>query len=174
MPTLDLSDAQALSVASLEALEVRVADETVWAKALTEYPAEVVWTDAIPDAEISRWSVLSGQALATASTQTHTSPRALYVAGSVGGVYGTTVSGLVVGREYTFSAWFRGNGGTGLYAVGVSGIGAGVPTGAPATTYVERTYTFVATATSHVLEAHVAGTPTRFDDFTLTRAAYVA
>lgn len=97
-----------------------------------------------------------------------------------------TVSGLTVGRSYTFDAWLatsRSASTTVLASLGVVGIGDQVYTALPAQsggvlTWVKYSYTFTATATTHTIRARSYSTGVTMnaylvmDDVTLTRNAY--
>lgn len=84
-----------------------------------------------------------------------------------------TVTGLTIGRSYTFSAWVRSS--TVKSAqVGVTGIGNGTSTSLVANTYTQLTYTFTATATSHELRIINVDTGAYlWDDILLVRDAWV-
>ena len=90
-----------------------------------------------------------------------------------------TLTGLTVGRSYTLSAWVDASASTGLsdIRIGVSGIGGTPSAVSPGTGYQQSTYTFTATATSHLFSFGTAGaTPTSgplyWDDITLVKNAW--
>jgi hypothetical protein len=97
-----------------------------------------------------------------------------YRTATAGAVLSTrSLTGLTVGAMYKVSIWMRCIGAPTAAYVGITGIGAS-PTVTPTTSYQELTYTFTATATTHVLElggASPAGGTTdvmRWDDLSVT------
>jgi RHS repeat-associated protein len=97
------------------------------------------------------------------------------------------VTGLTVGRSYTFEAWLattRDPSSTDNYAIGVVGIGdtafaAAVPQASGTVSWAKYSYTFTATAASHTLRVQaystgIAGTAQLLaDDVTLVQDAWV-
>ncbi len=124
---------------------------------------------------------VSGNITSSAVTTSTTSPRngthsgSMTAAGNGYGV-GFTVTGLVIGATYTFSAWVRLVSGTG--SIGFGSVISPLPTAtAASTTYAQRTVTFTAIATSQIISYQFTGASTvtyLFDDITVTRAAYTA
>jgi RHS repeat-associated protein len=107
------------------------------------------------------------------TTSLSTSPTA---AGTV--LITRNVTGLQIGKPYTFTAWVNGVGSTTAsnISIGVSGLGVSTPVAASAA-YQRLTYTFTATATTHDLQlTYAAGASTGatlyWDDLLLTRASY--
>ena len=90
-----------------------------------------------------------------------------------------TVTGLTVGREYTATVWVNADTAAGVsdLTLGVTGVGTATPV-APGTGYLQLTYEFTATATSHDLQAGYQATDDTgsllvWDDVTLTQDAWV-
>jgi hypothetical protein len=139
------------------------------------HAAEVLATDTIPGSDAGGWTALSGPALATATTNTRSTPRALYVAGTTAGIYGKTFSGFVVGRDYIISAWFRPASATATFGVGVQRSPGqyeySTPTASAADLYTERTVAITASQTTQTV-IFVTNGQVRVDDFTITKAAW--
>jgi RHS repeat-associated protein len=91
-----------------------------------------------------------------------------------------TISGLTVGRAYTFTAWANGTGSTSASnaVIGVTGVGSSSPATLPGSGYQQLTFQFTATATSHEITlSHtataVSGSGVRWDDVALVQDAWV-
>jgi RHS repeat-associated protein len=88
------------------------------------------------------------------------------------------ITGLIVGRTYTASAWVNADTATGVtdVFVGVGGVGGSTPA-TPVAGWSEVTYAFTATSTSHdltleYLAADDIGSTVLWDDVTLTEDAW--
>jgi len=108
------------------------------------------------EADTDSWVAGADSAIAAGSTTTRTGSGSLETTGT--DPAGATVSasrsitGLMVGREYTATVWVNGDVSTGVsdLTLGVAGIGAVTPA-AVGSGFQQLTYVFTATATSHDL-----------------------
>lgn len=148
----------------------------------TSYPAQTVYSQGFesfangtfqPDG----WVTASGSAQAfSGGPPTAVGARSLYVNHNSSGEQTTatsrTITGLVIGRDYTVSALAVAviAGGTG--SIGVTGEGASTPVNLTTSAQVALTYNFTATATSHVVTLTMTRFPGWWDNITLTRDAY--
>jgi RHS repeat-associated protein len=111
----------------------------------------------------------------------HTGTSSMAMTSTLNGYWvgaGDTVTGLTIGRSYTYSAWVDASATTGLssVAVGVNGIGE-THAMLPATGYQQISYTFTATATSHNVyigtnDSTTTSGPLYWDDLSLTQNAW--
>jgi len=137
---------------------------------------------AAPAANLGITAATSYTVVSTGAAHPHTGSSAMSLTSSLNGYWvGTedTVSGLTVGRSYTFSAWVDTSATSWLWdvGIGVDGLGQSTTVSSSATGWEQLTYTFTATATSHLLRTGANGStttsgPLYWDDLTLVQNAY--
>lgn len=155
------ADDVAVTIPAIQVVDVPAHDVTAYAQSF--------------DSTTDSWAVTGGT-LTLNTAQHHSSPSSLYLGGTSTGTYTMTrtISGLLVGHTYTFTAWVLGGLSSGqTVKLGVTGIGSSTPvnaySGYPAFSFTQLTYTFTATSTSHVLEMYsihpsTGGTDSFWDD----------
>lgn len=130
---------------------------------------------------VGGWVAVSGSVLFNVQTAAHSGVRVLSIQRSTTPGVGSatrTITGLSVGRVTTASVWFfnTSNQASVAATIGVTGIGTSVAVAPEAADgWVQLSYTFTPTATSHVLvlSATQSPAPLYWDDIAVVRHAYV-
>ncbi len=156
-------------------------DETVYSYgfedyAETSYPASTVYSEDFESGTLNGWAIQNPNAAVQIDPVGYDgSAYSIRVTNAVSGTGRAhrTVTGLTIGRTYTFYAR-QATEGAGAFTIGVEGIGTTDPS--YSYSWAEMSYTFTATATSHVLQlmsySSTAGRWTRYDDVRLVRHAF--
>ncbi|MBX3309713.1 MAG: hypothetical protein KF739_04670 [Cryobacterium sp.] len=136
------------------------------------------------ESSMGSWGAVNGtvaRSSALAVAHTGTWAAAVTSSGTLRSGIRMTVSGLTVGRSYTFSAWFmRPNANSSAAKVGIVGGTQGATITPATSTYGQATVTFTATSASHGLDLSslptAAGVVSYWDDLQLiehiTEVAY--
>jgi len=127
------------------------------------------------------WTAGTSSAVTLVSYISHGGTSSLKTSRSTGtGVHSASrlLTGLTAGRSYTFSVWYRSNGSAGATAttIAVSGVGSSTPYNATGAPFVQLSYSFIATSTSHTvtLSATTVSLDVEgfWDDILLTQNGY--
>lgn len=162
-PTLDLSSALALRIANRTVTEVRIANRTVFPLSTGPAPWTTVWAYGGEAGETARDFSIGGY-WGTSTTRPRTGVNSLYwgvTTGDQARSYSQT--GLTIGKRYRLSVWMCNFPNPDYiatsFSISVPGIGSSGPIALPGyangTAWVQGSYEFVATATTHTLTLSV-------------------